>query len=207
MSNNAVKEIAKLVPDGLSEEGMGEISSILEAYIEDKVSSEVSDVESKVASLFRTKVDSLKELALNELVNEDSNVKAITYFDKIMGIVAEYVETEMIDSKLTEKDKVIATQQKNIETLEGQLNELVNENKRLSQSVEMLQEEHSELNEKLITTKGELTDKEDLMKEAFESSEQAIVIANEHIDDPLASNDNPYLSKEVITLTEQVLSN
>ena len=77
---------------------------------------------------------------------------------------------EKLNTLMSEKDKVIATQQKNIETLEGQLNELVNENKRLSQSVEMLQEEHSELNEKLITTKGELTDKEDLMKEAFESS-------------------------------------
>ena len=205
MSNKAVKEIARLVPEGLSEEGMKEISSILEQYIENQVGSEVADIESKVSSLFRTKIDSFKDLALKELVNEDSNIKAIQYFDKIMGIVAEYVETEMIDSKLTEKENMIKEQKETISTLEGQLTELVIENKRINQSVDMLQENREELQEQLITTSAELDEKDKIMKETFESSEKAVVIANEKINNPLADNDNPYLSNEVLTLTEQVL--
>tara|TARA_R110001583_G_scaffold26509_6_gene95396 strand:+ start:12567 stop:13202 length:636 start_codon:yes stop_codon:yes gene_type:complete len=209
MTKQTLKEIANLIPNGLSEEGMEEISSLLENHVAEQVNTKVSKMETRVASLFRTKIDNLKEVAYNELVNEDANIKAIKTFDAIMGVVGEYVESEMIDSKLEAKNQVIKEQQDILEEMEVQLNDLLTENTRLSKSITVLTEETSSLNEQLITTKDTLGETEQLLSEGFHSSESAFVIANDNstsVDSvSLASADNPLLTEEMLELTKSVL--
>jgi hypothetical protein len=207
MLTNTIQEIANVLPDGLSSEGMEEISQLLESYVDEKVSSEVSNVEAQIASLFRTKIDDLKEIAYKELITENSNMKAIKYFDSIMGIVSDYVDSEMIDGKLAERDVIIAEQADQLVVLETHMQEMLTENSKLTQLLDMSASEKEQLNEQLITASSHIEELDTQLKEDFVSSEKAVIITNK--DNPnrslLEGIDNPYLNEEILNITNSVL--
>ena len=186
---------------------MEEISQLLESYVDEKVSSEVSNVEAQIASLFRTKIDDLKEIAYKELITENSNMKAIKYFDSIMGIVSDYVDSEMIDGKLAERDVIIAEQADQLVVLETHMQEMLTENSKLTQLLDMSASEKEQLNEQLITASSHIEELDTQLKEDFVSSEKAVIITNK--DNPnrslLEGIDNPYLNEEILNITNSVL--
>ena len=207
--NKVITELASLIPDGLSSEGKEEIAKILEGYVEKRVDTEVSKVETSVASMFRTKIDDLKVVAHAEIVNEDSTVKAVKYFNDIMVVVADYVDNEMIDSRLRAKEEQLAEARNNVKNLNAQLNELVSETTQLKNIVSVLKEEKSLISEELLTTRETLSSATAQIDEDFQSSETAVVIANENLDGEsiqLSDADNQYLNSEVMQLTESLLS-
>ena len=73
----------------------------------------------------------------------------------------------------------------------------------------VLKEEKSLISEELLTTRETLSSATAQIDEDFQSSETAVVIANENLDGEsiqLSDADNQYLNSEVMQLTESLLS-
>ena len=61
------EQIAKLLPENLSESGLEEIASIIEETVQERVDAETKSLEAKVGGFMRMKLNEMKEQAVREL--------------------------------------------------------------------------------------------------------------------------------------------
>ena len=189
--NNKIEQIAKLLPDGLSQTGIEEVLGIVNEAVEERVADEVKMMEAKVSGFLRTKIADLKEVAKAEVESEDEVLRGYRIYENIRAIVAAEVEASDVDSTISTQEKEIGELQESVEMLNGQLKNSLHENSMLSDKVESLNEENVQLAESA--------------KLPFKSSESAVVITNETDSSrpsPEAAN-NIFLTEDVINLSKQ----
>ena len=186
-----IKQIAKLLPDGLSETGIQEVLSMGNEVVEERVAEEVTLMEAKVSSFLRTKIEDLKEVAKQEVESDDEILRGYRIYETIRAMVANEVESSDVDSPVAKQNNTIGELQESIETLNDKLKNSLHENSLLSGKVESLNEANEQLTENA--------------KLPFKSSESAVVITNETDSSrpsPEAAN-NIFLTEDVITLATQ----
>jgi len=189
--NDKLTQIAKLLPDGLSEAGLQEVLKLVNDAVADKVAAEVKLMETKVSSFLRTKIADLKEVATKEAESDDEILRGYKIFESIRAMVAAEVETSDVDSKIAQQAQELEGLQESLEALNQKLSHSLHENTMLSGKVESL----NEANEQLTETS----------KLPFKSSESAVVITNETYSSrpsPEAAN-NIFLTEDVINLSKQ----
>ena len=185
-------EIAKLLPEGLSEAGLEEVGSLIENVVNGRVEEEVKELTAKVSGFLRMKINELKEEALKELENEDETFRAVKVYESLKSIVAEDINSKNSDSSVSfykdENEKL----QSSVDGLNDKLSQLMSENNSLDEAVTSLREDVTVLSE----TK----------KTPFKSSERALVITNEdsHLtSQPNSSVENAFLTEDVLRLSKK----
>ena len=185
-------DIAKLLPEGISDTGIEEISSLIEGVVNERVEAEVSNLTAKVSGYLRLKIDEVKASALKELENDDETFRAVRVYESLKSIVSEDIESKDSDSAVSffkdENEKL----QESVDSLNKTVSQLMNENTTLEDVVVTLREDVTALHE----TK----------KQPFKSSEKALVITNEHSSDTKAmaeATPNIFLTEDVIRLSQQ----
>jgi len=189
--NDKLTQIAKLLPDSLSEAGLQEVLKMVNEAVEERVTAEVKLMETKVSGFLRTKIADLKEVAKKEVESDDEILRGYRIFESIRAMVAAEVETSDVDSKIAQQANELAELQESLTTVNQRLSNSLHENTMLSSKVESLNETNEQLTESA--------------KLPFKSSESAVVITNETDSSrpsPEAAN-NIFLTEDVINLSKQ----
>jgi len=184
-------KIAKLLPEGLSETGIEEISAIVEETVQERVDSEVKSLEAKVGGFLRMKLNELKEQAIKELEKTDDTFRAVKVYESLKNVIAEDISTSDEDSVATQYREENEKLQESVESLNEKISQLMTENSTLEESVTNLNE--------TVDTLSETT------KKPFKSSEQALVITNESANEaaqPTSEVVNSFLTEDVVRLSK-----
>ncbi len=80
--------ISQLLPDGLTEETVSEIATLVSEVISEEVESKVKDLETKVHGFLRMKIDEVKSHALSELEQENETFKNARIFESLKALMA-----------------------------------------------------------------------------------------------------------------------
>ena len=184
-------QIAKLLPDSLSESGLQEVLKIVNEAVEERVAAEVRLMETKVTGFLRTKIADLKEVARQEIESEDEVLRGYKMFESIKAMIAAEVEASDVDSTIAKQSNEIAELQESLELVNQRLTDSLHENNLLAGQIDNLNEQNEQLTESA--------------KLPFKSSESAVVITNETDSSrpsPEAVN-NIFLTEDVINLSKQ----
>ena len=184
-------QIAKLLPDSLSEAGLQEVLKMVNGAVEERVAAEVKLMEAKVTGFLRTKIADLKEVAKKEVESDDEILRGYRIFESIRAMVATEVEASDVDSKIAQQAQELGELQESLGALNKKLSNSLHENSMLSGKVKSLNEANEELAESA--------------KLSFKSSESAVIITNETDSSrpsPEAAN-NIFLTEDVINLAKQ----
>ena len=190
MTNN--DKLAKLLPEGLSDEGIEAINTLVEETVEERVDSEMSNLNAKVSGYLRLKLDELKAQALKELEASDETYRAVKVYESLKSIVAEDIESSDTNSTVSMYKEENETLQSKVDELNNKLASTMNENSTLEGAVTTLREDITSLSE--------------IQKKPFKSSEKALVITNERKNEGFISNsaDNSFLTEDVIRLSNSL---
>tara|TARA_R110000823_G_scaffold58026_1_gene140006 strand:- start:580 stop:1158 length:579 start_codon:yes stop_codon:yes gene_type:complete len=190
MTNN--DKLAKLLPEGLSDEGIEAINTLVEETVEERVDSEMSNLNAKVSGYLRLKLDELKAQALKELEASDETYRAVKVYESLKSIVAEDIESSDTNSTVSMYKEENETLQSKVDELNNKLASTMTENSTLEGAVTTLREDITSLSE--------------IQKKPFKSSEKALVITNERKNEGIISNsaDNSFLTEDVIRLSNSL---
>jgi len=197
---NNMQNIADLLPEGLSEDSVNQIANLVNDIIVEEVSTRIGDLENKVKSFLRLRVDELKDQALNELKYDSEVVRNAHLFENIKSLMAVELSEEdddrAINTMLKEHEEISEERDVLIEELNRSLQaneELEGLTRTLSGRLDSLEDER----ERLIENVDRL---EESTEQPFKSSEKAQVIAEN-----IAAQQRPsYASNEF--LTEEVMA-
>ena len=185
------EQIAKLLPENLSESGLEEIASIIEENVQERVDSEVKSLEAKVGGFIRMKLNEMKENAIMELEKDNETFRAVKVYESLKSVIAEDLATSDEDAVASTYKADNETLQETVESLNSKISSLMTENNTLETSVLNLREDVLVL--------------DDVSKKPFKSSEQALVITNESINEnsaPTSEVFNEFLTEDVVRLSK-----
>ena len=185
------EQIAKLLPENLSESGLEEIASIIEETVQERVDSEVKSLEAKVGGFMRMKLNEMKETAIAELEKDDETFRAVKIYESLKSVIAEDLATSDEDAVASTYKADNEKLQETVESLNSKISSLMTENNTLEDSVLNLREDVLVLDE--------------VSKKPFKSSEQALVITNESINEnsaPTSEVFNEFLTEDVVRLSK-----
>lgn len=179
-----ITDINEFLPEGLSEDTVEKIFTIVDSTINDQVDAKVKMLESRVAAYLRNKVDDLKEQAMIELTEEHEVFRNAQLFESVRTLMSLELgkedETSAVSMVQSDYDKL----SEEFNTLLEQVEILVEENDTLAaniQSVSQLDENLSSKVSALTEEKKQLRSKvvelETALSEGFESSEKAVVVS------------------------------
>ena len=185
-------KLAKLLPDGLSDEGVEAINSLVDGVVEERVASEMSDLNAKVSGYLRLKIDELKAQAQKELEDSNEVYRAKKVYESLKAIVAEDVQSSDSESVVTLYKEENEKLQESVDELNAKLAKTMTENTTLEGAVENLREDINSLSE--------------IQKKPFKSSEKALVITNEGNNEGAVRNsvDNSFLTEDVLRLSNSL---
>ncbi len=161
------KTLDEILPEGLSEASVKEITNLMQNVIEERVQDQVAVLEAKVASFVRANIDSLKEQAMKELELENDTYRNAQLFETVRSLMA---------VELTEEDdanaiKVLTNESKQMESeigiLTQELDNVLKENSKLQTVVKVLSDKTETLEEErdsLVEAKSSLHEKVELLK-------------------------------------------
>jgi len=185
------ESIAKLLPENLSESGLEEIASIIEETVQERVDAEVKSLEAKVGGFMRMKLNEMKEQAIRELEKDDETFRAVKVYESLKSVIAEDLATSDEDAVASTYKADNEKLQETVEDLNSKISSLMTENSTLEDSVMNLREDVLVL--------------DDVTKKPFKSSEQALVITNESINEnstPTSEVFNEFLTEDVVRLSK-----
>ena len=185
------EQIAKLLPDTLSESGLEEIASIIEETVQERVDAEVKSLEAKVGGFMRMKLNEMKENAIKELEKDNETFRAVKIYESLKSVIAEDLATSDEDAVASTYKADNEKLQETVESLNSKISSLMTENSTLEDSVLNLREDVLVL--------------DDVTKKPFKSSEQALVITNESINEnsaPTSEVFNEFLTEDVVRLSK-----
>ena len=185
------EQIAKLLPENLSESGLEEIASIIEETVQERVDSEVKSLEAKVGGFMRMKLNEMKENAITELEKDNETFRAVKIYESLKSVIAEDLATSDEDAVASTYKADNEKLQETVESLNSKISSLMTENNTLEDSVLNLREDVLVLDE--------------VSKKPFKSSEQALVITNESINEnstPTSEVFNEFLTEDVVRLSK-----
>ena len=206
MSN--LENIADILPDGLSESTVEQIFQLVDSTINEQVEKQIGLLEAKVNAFLRTKIDQIKEQALIELAEENQTFRNAQLFESVRALMALELNDGDEQNALSEISEHNQELQEEFDLLTEQLNQIIEENEKLQNTVKVLSGKvsltESALNELESQKEQLLEEVENLVAErdeAFTSSEQAVVVsqADREINEERTPNfNNEFLNDEVM---------
>ena len=177
--SNKMESLVSLLPDNLSEEALEEIAQIVDSVITEQVNERVQDLEDKVSSFIRLKMDSIKEQAMRELESEDEifkNAKSYEYLKSLMAIELSESDSESAVAIVSQEAHEIAEEN---QLIIHELNEALMENAKLENTIKVYNDKLALIEEQKETLQESVQHLEDVVEKPFKSNERALVISEE----------------------------
>ena len=198
--NENFKEIAELLPEGLTESAINDICSLVDRVIVEQVEEKVSDLEMKVHGFIRFRVDELKEQALNELNSDEElfrNAKIYEQIKSLMAIELTDEDDETAIANIMRESHEVADER---DLVIDEFNKSLHENEKLENTVKILSDRLEKVDAEKKTLVEEVEQLQESKDKPFKSSEQAKMITAD-VDQPpkrTVSHDNKFLTEEVM---------
>lgn len=199
--SNKMENLASLLPENLSEEALEDIANIVDTVITEQVNERVQDLEDKVYSFLRLKMDSIKEQAIRELEAEDDtfkNAKSFEYLKSLMAIELSESDNESAVALVSQEAQEIAEEN---QLIIHELNEALMENAKLENTIKVYNDKLALIEEKNQTLQESVQHLEGVVEKPFKSNERALVISEE-VDSESTTvetqNDNEFLTEDVM---------
>lgn len=200
-----MKNIAELLPEGLTEATLDAIAALVDETINKQVDKMRRTDEAKISSFLRLKIDQIKEHALTELSLENDTFRNATLFEEVRGMMSLEINTKDSETSTSEIVSENRELMEELEVLSEEFSKLLTENETLHNNEDALLERLSNGEDKLEEAKSRndelLTEAQESSPEPFHSSEQAKVIT-ENVD--RGTEVAPVINNEF--LTEGVMS-
>ena len=199
------KTLDEILPEGLSESSVQEITNLMQDVINERVGDQVAILEAKVASFVRANIDSLKEQAMKELELENDTYRNAQLFETVRSLLA----VELTDEDDANAIKVLTNESKQMEgelgILTNELDNVLKENNKLQTVVKVLSDKAETLEEErdsLMEAGSSLHEEMELLKETtkkpFKSSEKAVVVSENNVKVERAGNNNQFLTEDMM---------
>jgi len=199
------KTLDEILPEGLSESSVEEITKLMQDVINERVQDQVAILEAKVASFVRANIDSLKEQAIKELELENDTYRNAQLFETVRSLIA----VELTDEDDANAIKVLTNESKQMEgelgILTNELDNVLKENNKLQTVVRVLSDKAETLEEErdsLVEAGSSLHEEMELLKETtkkpFKSSEKAVVVSENNVKVERAGNNNQFLTEDMM---------
>lgn len=201
--SDKVKDIADLLPEGMSEELISEIAKVMQGVISERIDEEMSMLTNKVHAFLRHQMDTIQEAALDELSESHEIYRDAQALKDIKSILAFEIEREDIDPIVSKVNEKINNVQDNNDILVQELSGSIKEGLRLERIITNLEDKMTSLNEGLNQLQGDNNSLREELDSDFESTEKAIIIRenvdnNEKDANSIIQNSNPFLTDEVM---------
>ena len=200
--SNKMESLASLLPENLSEEALDDIAKIVDSVITEQVNERVQDLEDKVYSFLRLKMDSIKEQAIRELETEDEtfkNARSYEYLKSLMAIELSEGDNESAVALVSQEAQEIAEEN---QLIIHELNEALIENAKLENTIKVYNDKLALIEEKNETLQESVQHLEGVVEKPFKSNERALVISEE-VDSETTqaethNQNNEFLTKDVM---------
>ena len=201
---NKQKTLDEILPEGLSESSVEEITNLMQDVINERVQDQVVVLEAKVSSFVRANIDSLKEQAMKELELEDDTYRNAKLFETVRSLMA----VEMTEEDDANAIKVLTNESRQYESelgvLTKELDNVLKENNKLQTVVKVLSDKAETLEEErdsLVEAGSSLYEEMELLiettKKPFKSSEKAVVVSENNVTVERTKN-NEFLTEDMM---------
>tara|TARA_R110000737_G_scaffold353055_1_gene401955 strand:- start:165 stop:809 length:645 start_codon:yes stop_codon:yes gene_type:complete len=205
-----ITDINELLPDGLSEDTVEKIFSLVDSTINEQVEKQATILEARVNAYLRNKIDQIKEQAMVELAEESDLFRNAQLFESVRTLMSFELNKDDDATVVAGVTSELSELQEEFDVLLSQVTTLVEANDNLELTVTALQvkeqnisEEYNTLSEDKLLLAEQVVELEAALLEEFESSEKAVVISK--ADAPINEesevvNNNSFLNAEVLHL-------
>jgi small-conductance mechanosensitive channel len=210
MKNNSIEQIANLLPEGLTEDVIEKIASLVHTKIQEEVNAKTEDLTVKVKAYLRGQVDRLKEQAIKELELENETFRSAKLFESAKALfVTELTpedETAAVDLVNEENNGL----ERKLDVLTMELDKSLRENVQLKKMLKVVSDKNTRLTESVKEAKETLAESRAI--NSLKLSDTAEVVSKENfqrqgkrIEERKDSvkpetNGNKFLTEEVIRL-------
>ena len=203
---NKIEKIIGTLTEGLSEQSVEEVCSLVDEVVNERVDEQVKLLEAKVSSFLRLKLDEMKTVARQEFEASDENAKALKIYEAVKTLVSTDINHEDMNSALGEYEAKIDELEDSVQSMNESINVAAQENVLLEGKIESLQEAYAELEGDNVSLQEHSEVLEERASLPFKSSESAVIITNNPDRKVLSEQaaDNRFLSEDVIRLSQLI---
>jgi predicted nucleic acid-binding Zn-ribbon protein len=201
--SDKVKDIADLLPEGMSEELISEIAKVMQDIISERLDEEMDMLTNKVHAFLRHQMDTIQEAALEELSESHEIYRDAQALKDIKTVLAFEIDRDDLNPVVSQVSEDIQKVEKDNEVLAYELSEAIKENNRLDRVLTNYEDKMEVLTEQNNTLQDSVVNLEEEVNSDFESTEKAIIIT-ENVDNPITDKrpvntlGNPFLTEEVM---------
>jgi len=192
--------ISQLLPEGLTEETVNEIATLVSEVISEEVENKVKDLENKVHGFLRMKIDEVKGHALAELEQENETFKNARIFESLKALMALELNSGDEDNAVGQTRREFDEIQEENDVLIRELNSSLTECSKMENTLRVLSGKIENLEEERVDLQEAVLSLEESATLPFKSSEQAVVISEDVDSEEIAAQQvEPGYSNEFIT--------
>ena len=199
-----MENISSLLPEGLTEETVVEIANIINTVISEEVDGKVRDLENKVQSFMRLKIDEMKRVAVTELESENDTFKNAKIFEGLKALMALELNEQDDETAVSHVKKEFSEVQEENTVLVNELNNSLRECAKLENTLKVVSDKVKFLEEDNCQLQENVSILEEANAMPFESNERAIVIS-ENVDseqetsvDELSQAGNEFINEDMM---------
>jgi len=208
--SNSIDQIASLLPEGLTEDTVEKIATLVHKKIEEEVNAKTEDLTIKVKAYLRGQIERLKEQAVRELELENETFRNAQLYESAKAL---FVTELTPDDEVTAVNLMALEQDdlsKKIDVLAGELDKSLKENVQLKNLLKVLSDKNEKLEENVKKVKVNLAESRAIS--SMRLSDTAEVVSRENFQrqgkkleersDGVKpeTNGNKFLTEEVIRL-------
>tara|TARA_R110000824_G_C15082544_1_gene664533 strand:+ start:33 stop:671 length:639 start_codon:yes stop_codon:yes gene_type:complete len=192
--------ISQLLPEGLTEETVNEIATLVSEVISEEVENKVKDLENKVHGFLRMKIDEVKKHAISELEQENETFKNARIFESLKALMALELNSGDEDNAVGQTRREFDEIQEENDVLIRELNTALTECSKMENTLRVLSGKIENLEEERVDLQEAVLSLEESATLPFKSSEQAVVISDDVDSEEIAAQQvEPGYSNEFIT--------
>jgi len=190
--------ISQLLPEGLTEETVEQIASLVNEVISEEVDGRVKDLENKVHGFLRMKIDEVKEHAVAELEQENDIYKNARLFESLKALMALEINSGDEDNAIAQTRREFDELQEENAVLIRELNNSLSDSTKLENALKVVSNKVKQLEEDKEDLTEEIVNLEEASEVPFESNERALIIS-EKVDSEVISEEVPDYGNQFLT--------
>ena len=177
MNKNPLEQIAKLLPEGLTESMIESIATLVHQKIQEEVNAKTESLTVKVKAFLRGQIDSLKEQAIKELELENDTFRNAQLFESVKALFSTELNSEDEDNAINILSAEHQVASGKLEVLASELDNALKENVQLKNMVRIVSGKNEKLSESISYYKQNLA--ESRAERAMRLSDTAEVVSKE----------------------------
>ena len=190
-------DISTLLPEGLTEDTVTEIATLVSDVISEEVENKVKDLENKVHGFLRMKIDEVKDHAISELEQENATFKNARIFESLKALMSLELTGADDDNAVAQTRKEFDEVQEENEVLVRELNGALTECSKLENTLRVLSGKIETLEDERLDLQEAYVSLEESASLPFKSNERAVVIS-EQVDEEITKTVEPRSNNEFI---------